>query len=126
MRGRGWFKSLLFYEMQVMEALCVVFTLLFVQWSTGQVMTVQPKIDIFVTPQVVGGNVSTASDIQTPTLPVHGKQRYVLTRTLLSLPPSATQSLNGSDAAELRHTCLAVWVHRHRSHPQYNNPVGQC
>jgi hypothetical protein len=41
-----------------MKAVYVALSLLFIHWSTSQVLTVEPKTDIFVTPQVVGSDVS--------------------------------------------------------------------
>ena len=49
---------ILFRTLQAMRALCVISTFLLVQLGSGQVLTVQPKTDIFFSTPLVGSNVS--------------------------------------------------------------------
>ena len=64
--------------LQAMRAFCVVFAFLLVQWGSGQVLTVQPKADIFYSTPLVGSNVS-------PALMAHSSQSPASMASTLSI-----------------------------------------
>lgn len=105
--------------MRTLWTLCILSAIFLVQQGSGQVLNVQPKTDIFVTPQVVGTNV-----VSTTSHPLKFDCAKLRSQALHAFGLHCL-SLKCWIGAELWHSRFHVWMHRHWRNPEQSHAVGK-